>query len=58
MLKNPQKHDSIKPSLILEYFYSSGIEPDEDYFSSCVNMSFDDKNIDDFLFFLSKNYLE
>lgn len=39
-------------------FYSSGIEPDEDYLSSCVNMSFDDKNIDDFLFFLSKNYLE
>lgn len=54
MLKNPQKHDSIKPSLILECFYSSGIEPDEDYFSSCVNMSFDDKNIDDFLFFFVK----
>ena len=37
--------DSIKYKLILEWFYSSGLDWDEDYLSSCVNTIFDNKKL-------------
>lgn len=45
-----QTLDSIKHKLVLEWFYSSGLNWDEDYLSSCVNMIFDNKKTDSFSF--------
>ena len=49
--------DSIKHKLVLECFYSSGLDCDEDYLSWYVNMTLKRK-IDSFLFFCQRIILD